>query len=269
MKVIDILSESTVTEAPVGTLGQVGRRLGAGVLGALGMKNTAASIAGKADQGTRANQYYTAYRKYLGQTGKDEQSATYADVANFLKTNQLNPAYVRNLRGPVIKAELDQIFVQMATDYFQGKSGPGGGGRNQRAGQAAAGTANTPAGQPGAQAAQPGAQQAAPNTPTGQTASQPFSIPALIQVIPQMNKRDLNRLNRAIQAALQNPQAAAQQARAAASSASNATAGMTAAQTRAVRQAQAANATQAQPRRRPAAAPTLAPLPPGRTIAAV
>lgn len=251
MKAIEILGESKINEAPVGMLRQVGRGLASKALGAVGLRTFANDFAGAQDEGDRANQYNELFRRYLAQAGKNLGSATYADVANFLKINKLNPAYVRGIRGPVIPKELDQIFIKMANDYFQGKSGPGE-PATQGASGARAGSATQPSGQQTAQSgAQTGGQQAAPNNATGQTASQPFSIPALIQVIPQMSKRDLNKLNKAVQAALQNPRAAAQQARAAASSTSNATAGMTPAQTRAVRQAQAANVAQAQMKANP------------------
>lgn len=250
MKAIDILKESRIDEAPAGMLKQIGRGLASKALGAVGLNTWSQEVGGKKDEGDRANQYNELFRRYLGQTGKTTQTATYADVANFLKINGLNPAYVKGIQGPIIQKELDEIFLKMANDYFQGKSGPDSAG-----GRGARGATTQPGGQQavqpgGQQTVQPGGQQVAPNNATGQTATQPFSIPALIQVIPQMSKRDLKKLNSAVQAALQNPAQAAKTA--ATTTAPNATAGMTPAQIRAIRQAAAANVVQAQQKANPA-----------------
>jgi len=196
MKAIDILAESKINEAPVGALSQIGRKVGAAALSALGAKNTAAGIRGKAQMGDRANQYYTAYRQWLGQTGKDEKTATYADVAQFMKKSGLPVDGIKGQKGLVDPNILNQTFAKISQDYFAGK---------EKLGKLTKSTASKTAGTTGTATMPAGVQ---PNvSPTaGQTNSQPFSVPALLQVIPQMSKRDLNRIVKAAQTALQSTQ---------------------------------------------------------------
>lgn len=234
MKAIDILAESKLDEAPVGALGQLGRKVGAAALGALGAKNAAAGIRGKAQMGDRANQYYTAYRQWLGQTGKDEQTATYADVAQFMKKSGLPTDSIKGQKGIVDPNILNQTFTKIAQDYFVGKEKTSKLPKGSTAKTVPGAIAN--AGTATAGTAQP--------TATGTSASQPFSVPALLQVIPQMNKRDLNKIVKAAQSALQGSAQAAQQAVAAAPQAAQTT-GMTTAQSQAVKQAVATNKAQA------------------------
>lgn len=192
MKAIDILAESKIDEAPVGALGQIGRKLGSAALGAAGLKTWAADLGGKAEMGDRANQYYTAFRRYLAQTGKDEKTADYTDLAGFLKKSNLDAKYFAGKKGIIDPAVVNQGFTKMAQDYFKGtaasaKTVGSKSAAGNIAGSSGVGTAATPAAV----------------SATGQSVTQPFSIPALIQVIPQMNKRDLNKINTAVQAALQ------------------------------------------------------------------
>jgi hypothetical protein len=223
MKIIDILSESSINEAPVGTLGQIGRKVGAAALGALGAKNAAAGIRGKVDMGDRANQYYTAYRQYLGQTGKDEKTATYADVEKFFKKTGLPTTHIKGLSGLVDPKELDQAFTSTAKDYFAGKQASS---KNPADPTSAAGAQI-----PGSTSTNTPIQSPSSTNITGQSATQPFSVPALVQVIPQMNKRDLNKIKTAVDAALQGKQVISKQP--------VSTQGMTQAQTKAVKQAAA------------------------------
>ena len=219
MKAIDILAESKLDEAPAGALGQIGRKLGSAALGAAGLRTWAADLGGKAEMGDRANQYYTAFRRYLAQTGKDEKTADYTDLAGFLKKSNLDTKYFAGKKGIIDPAVVNQGFTKMAQDYFKGTAASTKSGSSSSsaagnvAGSSSAGTAATPAAA----------------SAIGQSATQPFSIPALIQVIPQMNKRDLNKINTAVQAALQGKAVTPKQP--------VNTQGMTPAQTKAVKQA--------------------------------
>lgn len=198
MKAIDILAESKIDEAPVSALGQIGRKVGAAALGALGAKNAAAGIKGKAQMGDRANQYYTAYRQWLGQTGKDEKSATYADVAQFMKKVNLPADSLKGMKGLVDPAVLNQTFTKIAQDFYKGKERSLN--KTKTPGVTTTGaTANT-AGRTSPLGVQPTSSTVSPGV---QSSGQPFSVPALLQVIPQMNKRDLNKILKATQTALQ------------------------------------------------------------------
>lgn len=192
MKVREIISESKkIDEAPIGALGQIGRKLGSAALNVLGAKNAAADLGGRAEMGDRANQYYTAFRRYLAQTGKDEQSATYADVDQFMKKNNLPSDILKGQKGLVDPKFLNQAFVKIAQDYFAGKSKRG----KNKIGQSSTVGGPTPTDQNASTStAIPAANTSIPQ--------QNFSVPALMQVIPQMRKRDLDKILKATQDAL-------------------------------------------------------------------
>ena len=60
MKITQITTESTLKEAPGGSaLGNVARKVGAKVAGAVGAKATAAGMTGKVDQNAKACLLYT------------------------------------------------------------------------------------------------------------------------------------------------------------------------------------------------------------------
>lgn len=184
MKVIDILAESIIDEAPAGALGQIGRRLGSAALGAAGLRTFAADLGGRADMGDRANQYYTAFRRYLAQSGKTEKSADYTDLVAFLKKSNLDTKYFAGKKGTLDPSAVNKGFTAMAKDYFKGDSTTANSSRSSTAATAATAntTANTTAG----------------NIAAAPAASQPFSVPALLQVIPQMKKNDLVKIQTAV-----------------------------------------------------------------------
>jgi hypothetical protein len=192
MKAIDILAESKIDEAPAGALGQIGRKLGSAALGAAGLRTWAADLGGRAEMGDRANQYYTAFRRYLGQTGKDEKTATYADLAGFLKKSNLDPRYFAGKKGIIDPAVVNQGFTKIAQDYFSGNATASSG----KVGKKSSAVGSTPP-----QTAGSAPMASTTTAPAG--SSQPFSEPALIKVIPQLNKRELTQINKAVQAALQ------------------------------------------------------------------
>ena len=57
MRVQDIIvNETDIVEAPAGMLGQIGRKIGAKVAGAVGAKGKAAELTGKVEVGKEANE---------------------------------------------------------------------------------------------------------------------------------------------------------------------------------------------------------------------
>ena len=152
MKISEIseLEQKQIDEAPAGMLKQLGRRVGAGLAGAVGMKNTAANLAGKADVGKTANDVFTKFNKYLGTQQKNVKTATGDDLANFLQ-NTYNYNQAKIPQGTLNKKQIYDIINKMASDgYAQMK---GGGGQAAPSGQQQA------SGQQGAQGGQQGGQQ--------------------------------------------------------------------------------------------------------------
>ncbi len=249
MKAIEILSESKkIEEGPAGIIGQAAKRIGAAALGAVGLNTWAGQLNDKADVGTFANRYSREFDNFLKSAGKDYSSATFADLKDFMTQNKI-PAHnvPKNPAGVIDKKMVDAILTRTASDYLSGNVPASSGGAKKPAAGAAApaqSQATAPAGQ---------AQQTAAPAPTASApASQPFNVPALLQVIPQMNKKDLNKILSAAQTALQNPKLASKKA--AATPQPTNTSNMTPAQVRATKQAAAANTAQAQMAANPAPA---------------
>lgn len=238
MKAIEILSESKkIEEGPAGIIGQAAKRIGAGLLGAAGMKTWAGQLNDKADVGVFANRYSREFDKYLQTSGKDFNTATFSDLKDFMTQNKIPSHNVpNNPNGVVDKDMVNSILTRTAGDFLGGK---------------VPGSEPASAKKPAAGATAPA--QGAPATQSTAPASQPFNVPALLQVIPQMNKRDLNKILTATQTALQNPKLASKKA--ATSAAPTTTANMTPAQIRATKQAAAANVAQAQMKANPVATP--------------
>jgi hypothetical protein len=125
MKALEILQESKkIDEAPASALGQVGRRLGAAALGAIGMKNTAAGISGKADLVAKSREYYAAYKKFLGRIGKSEEEADLSDLRDFYIKNGL-PASDVPTSGPADRDTVFDILKKTATGEYRGSTSSG------------------------------------------------------------------------------------------------------------------------------------------------
>ena len=253
MKAIEILSESKkIEEGPAGIIGQAAKRIGAGLLGAAGLKTWAGQLNDKADVGTFANRYSREFDSFLKSSGKDFSTATFGDLKDFMTKNKIPSHNVpNNPNGVVDKDMVNSILTRTAGDFLGGKV-PGS--EPASAKKPAAGATAPAQGAP--------AQQSAPASaaPTQSApASQPFNVPALLQVIPQMNKKDLNKILTATQTALQNPKLASKKA--AAGPAPTTTANMTPAQVRATKQAAAANVARAQMKANPVAKPAPAKTP--------
>ncbi len=119
MKAIEILLEAKkVNEAPANIVGQGLKRLGAGVLGAMGAKGMAGNLQGSAESGAKANELHANFQKYLGQIGKTTKTAEYADLQAFLKANKMNPSAAKG-NGPLNQKAVDQIFTSIAQNSFK------------------------------------------------------------------------------------------------------------------------------------------------------
>jgi hypothetical protein len=143
MKISDLSIEEQkqIDEAPAGMLKQLGRRVGAGLAGAVGMKNTAANLQGKAEVGKTANDVYTKFNKYLGTQQKNVKTATGDDLANFLQ-NTYNYNQAQIPQGVLNKQQIYDIINKMASDGYaqMGKSNasPSQGSQAQSSGTQAA-----------------------------------------------------------------------------------------------------------------------------------
>jgi hypothetical protein len=121
MKISDLDNDITgLNEAPVSGFKQGLRRLGAAALGTIGATDTASNIAGKADVGDKANQMYTKYNRYLGRQNSSINDSTAGDLKDFLASINVDDKYVANPDTEVLtKAELNDVFLQIAKDSFR------------------------------------------------------------------------------------------------------------------------------------------------------
>tara|TARA_B100000035_G_scaffold165556_1_gene141236 strand:- start:799 stop:1386 length:588 start_codon:yes stop_codon:yes gene_type:complete len=166
MKITQITSENVVNEAPGGNvLGNVARKVGAKVAGAVGAKGTAAGMQGKNDANAKAKELFTQYRGYMGQTGGNPKQPTVDQVSDFMKKQGLPTNRLKGLQGQLTPKQVDDILQNTAQDSFKGGDG-----------QAAAGTEPGSPGDPNAP--KPGAGGA--GAPAGGQAGA-SGIPANIQ----------------------------------------------------------------------------------------
>lgn len=169
MKISDLSIEEqkALDEAPAGMLKQIGRNIGAAAAGAVGMKNTAANLRGKADVGATANAVYTKFNQYLGTQQKNVKTATGNDLANFLQ-NTYNYNQAKIPQGILNKQQVYDIITQMAKDgYAQMKAdGTGSGAQQEPSGQQAGGSPAKPT---------------APSTVSNPTTNTTRSIPPEVQ----------------------------------------------------------------------------------------
>lgn len=163
MKIAELseLEQKQIDEAPAGMLKQIGRRVGAAAAGAVGMKNTAANLKGKADVGKTANDVFTKFNAYLGTQQKNVKTATGDDLANFLQ-NTYNYNQAKIPQGTLNKKQIYDIINKMASDgYAQMGKGGGAGGQTTGGGTAQGGQQTAQGGQQQASGQQQGGQQAA------------------------------------------------------------------------------------------------------------
>tara|TARA_B110000259_G_scaffold155518_1_gene176679 strand:+ start:284 stop:856 length:573 start_codon:yes stop_codon:yes gene_type:complete len=121
MKINDIITETKITEAPVGMMKRAGQAIGAKALGAIGAKGKASNLAGKADLSDTANTLYNEFRQYLGTQGSDVKTATGEELSAFIKSKRVKVPSIP--RGPVNKQIMDKVFMQVAKAAIASKQG--------------------------------------------------------------------------------------------------------------------------------------------------
>ena len=208
MKAIEILAESKkISEAPASMLGQIAKRAGAGVLGAMGLNTWAGQINDKADVGMFANRYYKEFMNYLKGRNRDPNRATFGDLKSFMSQSKIPTHNVpKNPAGVANKDMVDSIFKQTAQEFLAGKT-PGGSGATgvkQQPGQAPGAQQQPAQQQPAQQQARPAATAAVPQRPTqqpSQAAPAGSGVSSIVQQIAKMSPKDLSKIERAIQSA--------------------------------------------------------------------
>ncbi len=203
MKAIEILAESkNISEAPASMLGQIAKRAGAGVLGAMGLNTWAGQINDKADVGMFANRYYKEFMSYLKGRNRSPNRATFGDLKAFMSQSKIPTHNVpRNPAGVANKDMVDSIFRQTAQEYLSGKTPGGSGGTSSGAQPPKQATGNTQ------QQQQPNVRQ--PQTPPpprvaqqpAQSAPAGGGIKSIIQQIATMSPKNLSKIEKAIQSA--------------------------------------------------------------------
>lgn len=126
MKVHQIISESDVNEAPGGgIIGNLAKKAGAKIAGAVGMKGTQAGLQGKLDANSRAKELYQAFRAYMGQTGGDPKKPTADQLKDFMATQKMPTGRLNAIPdGSTLgKGEIDKVLQGAAQDSFKGKAG--------------------------------------------------------------------------------------------------------------------------------------------------
>ena len=125
MKVQQIISESEVNEAPGGgVLGNLAKKAGAKIAGAVGAKGTQAGLQGKLDANARAKELYTSFRAYMGQTGGDPKKPTADQLKDFMATQKMPTGQLNKHKdGPLPAGAIDTILQGAAQDSFKGKAG--------------------------------------------------------------------------------------------------------------------------------------------------
>ena len=152
MRVHEITSSDNLQEAPAGFIKQGLKKLGAKAAGAIGMKGTAAGLAGSAKTGDQANKLKVDLQGYLGQTGGSMKNLDAQDLKAFLASKKL-PTNMVPASGLVPKKELDNILLKTAQQSNKAKGAPAVGSAPSGSGAApggapagAGGSANAPAG---------------------------------------------------------------------------------------------------------------------------
>lgn len=142
MKITQITTESTLKEAPGGSaLGNVARKVGAKVAGAVGAKATAAGMTGKVDQNAKAKEIFVQWKGYMGQTGGDPKQPTVQQLSDFMSKQGLPTARLKGLQGQLTPKQVDDILQKTSQDSFKGTAGQAAAG-----GEPAQGGAGAPAG---------------------------------------------------------------------------------------------------------------------------
>ena len=128
-------------EAPVGLAKQIGRKVGATALGAVGAKATAAGLSGAAETGDVARQLNVDLRKYAGQTGMNLKQLDVQDLVAFLKSKGFPTTSLASVSGVIAPKQIDQALLKAAQEKAKisgAKAGPGVAGSNAASGKPAA-----------------------------------------------------------------------------------------------------------------------------------
>jgi len=155
MRVQDIIAEKEIDEAPAGMFKQMGRKIGAKALGAVGAKGKAAELGGAAEVGDEANELKTAFRGYLGKTGGNAKQVEGPQLAAFLKSKGYPNMHLKDVQGVMTPKQVDAAIMQAAQDAAKAdgdpgataKTAPAAGAASQKTSTAAfnyAGTSNAP-----------------------------------------------------------------------------------------------------------------------------
>ena len=124
MKINQIVTETTISEAPGGNvLGNLAKKAGAKVAGAVGAKATAAGIQGGLDANARAKEIFTQYRSFMGQTGANHKKPNAEEVIDFLQKQKLPTKQLAGKTGPITPKEVDTILQGVSQDSFKGQAG--------------------------------------------------------------------------------------------------------------------------------------------------
>lgn len=149
MRVNEILSESQeLDEAPAGFIKQGLRKIGAKAAAKVGMKGTAASLAGKVDTGKQANQLKVDLQGYLGGTGGDLNKLDAEELRAFLKSKKM-PTDAVPASGILPKKQIDDILLKTLQ---QSKKVAGAPKAKAQTDPAAIGSGTAPAGSAGTSA---------------------------------------------------------------------------------------------------------------------
>ena len=131
------------TEAPVGAVRQMGRKLGAKAASAVGMKGTAASLTGKAETGDVARQLAVDLKGYAGKTGLDPKQLDAQDLMAFLKSKGYPTTPLSGASGVLTPKQVDQALLKSAQEKAKAGGATAGsgvaGGNKQAAGGGQAG----------------------------------------------------------------------------------------------------------------------------------
>lgn len=180
MKITQITSENTVSEAPGGSaLGNIARKVGAKVAGAVGAKGTAAGMTGKAQANDRSKEIFVQYKQYMGQVGGNAKAPTVDQVQDFMQKQGLSTTHLKGLTGQMTPKQVDDVLQKTAQDTFKGDLGKSQAGSEPATlGQKYSGGSDAPAG--GTDQADPTGQKPAP-AKAGGGAPGGKGIPADIQ----------------------------------------------------------------------------------------
>jgi hypothetical protein len=184
MRVFDIITENKkIDEAPAGALSQMGRRLGAKALGAIGFKGKAAELTGKADVGAEANKLKTDLRGYLGKTGGNPKQIQGPQLAAFLKSKGYPNMHLKGVQGVMTPQQVDQAVLKAAQDAAAADGDP------------AVGASSAPQATPPAKAAGAASKSATAGQTPAQTPGAPSGVPpALLKKLTQLSSQDKKQL---------------------------------------------------------------------------